>query len=255
MFTQCEAVLEEKRILNEKDAFLVLKVKEKKEVKPCQFCMLTATFKKSFDPFLKRPFGILFQKDDKIGLFIRNFGRGSSIIVKDIKESFKFDITYPLGNPFYPKKDKILLVAGGIGIAGIFWAGVVYKNLGKKVKLLFGGRTEKDLEIRYFLEKYNLDTTYYTEDGSFGKKGLVSQDLENYLDYTWLVCGPKAMMKAIFELGKKLNKKDIFFSLDTYMACGIGVCLGCTIETKNGYKRCCKEGPVFSIEELMESSF
>ena len=250
MLTQTAATLVEKRKLNSRDVYLLLDPKEKVKVEPCQFCMINVTFENSFDPFLKRPFGILYQEDGKIALLVRNFGRGSSILVKHVKENFKFNLIYPLGKPFYPKEEKILLVAGGIGIAGIFWAGVIYKSLGKKVKLLFGGKTQEDLEIRYFIEKYNIETIYYTDDGSFGKKGLVSQDLENYLDYAWLVCGPKGMMKAIFEMGKKLGKKDIYFSLDTYMACGIGICLGCVIDTKYGYKCCCKEGPVFSIGEL-----
>ena len=92
-------------------------------------------------------------------------------------------------------------------------------------------------------------TAIATESGKEGKKGFVTDVLptEGYSHY--FVCGPMPMMKAVYNKIKDTDAKAIF-SLEEKMACGMGVCLGCAVETVNGVKRVCKDGPVFEGKEV-----
>jgi dihydroorotate dehydrogenase electron transfer subunit len=88
-----------------------------------------------------------------------------------------------------------------------------------------------------------------TDDGSFGKKGNVVEiinkhNLNNLYYYT---CGPTVMMKALF----KNNPQGGQISLDARMGCGFGACMGCSIQTKNGPQRICRNGPVFYSKDLL----
>ena len=65
-----------------------------------------------------------------------------------------------------------------------------------------------------------------------------------------MACGPTAMLKAVKEVAERLKVK-CYLSLDRRMACGVGACLGCTVKTTKGYKRCCVEGPIIRAEEVL----
>ena len=94
------------------------------------------------------------------------------------------------------------------------------------------------------------ETTIVTEDGSFGEKGYVT-DYVPYDEYDAVVtCGPEIMMNKIVESCREKNLA-CYVSLERRMASGMGVCLGCIVETKNGNKRACKDGPVFKSDELI----
>ena len=87
-----------------------------------------------------------------------------------------------------------------------------------------------------------------TIDGSYGTKGFVTDIIENLKDYTYYyACGPMPMLKAVYD---KIDENGQL-SFEERMGCGFGACMGCSIETKNGTKRVCKEGPVFRKEEII----
>jgi 2-polyprenylphenol hydroxylase and related flavodoxin oxidoreductases len=104
-------------------------------------------------------------------------------------------------------------------------------------------------------EENQIQPIYYTEDGSFGRKGLVTQDLKDIIksnpNAPLIVCGPKGMMKAVAKIAKEENAL-CYLSLESRMACGIGICVGCVVkDVKNDtYVRVCYEGPVFEANEI-----
>jgi len=88
-----------------------------------------------------------------------------------------------------------------------------------------------------------------TEDGSAGLKGSVVDFLEPEKHSAVCACGPEPMMRAV---AKKCADAGVpcFVSLERRMACGVGACLGCAVETAKGNRRCCADGPVFRAEEV-----
>ena len=88
--------------------------------------------------------------------------------------------------------------------------------------------------------------TVCTMDGSYGTKGVVTDVIAPPAPY-YFACGPMLMLRAILQqIGTKGQ-----MSMEERMGCGVGICMGCTIETKEGFKRVCREGPVFNAESLM----
>jgi dihydroorotate dehydrogenase electron transfer subunit len=218
-------------------------------IKPGQFGMVQVRSSLQFDPLLRRPLGIFNVEGDRVSFLYRVYGRGTKLLTK-VLPGEEVEVLMPLGNSIPENYDRYLFIAGGIGIGGLFLASRWFKERGKEVVFVYGERSSENVSGIEFLRKYGINSVVYTEDGSFGKKGLVTSELQNYIDFVWIACGPTPMMKAVKELAKELNV-ECYLSLDRRMACGVGACLGCTVKTVNGYKRCCVEGPVFKADEVI----
>ena len=212
---------------------------------PGQFYMLKSW---DLDPFLSRPISIANIEEDKLVFLYEAKGKGTDIFSK-LKIGDNIELLGPLGNGFNIEKVAnktspchIAIIAGGIGIAPMVY---LAKKLQGKVDFYCGLRDEI-----YYIDiiKEYVDNIYIsTESGSHGHKGFVTELFvpEKYdLVYT---CGPAPMMKRVIDMAKS----EVFVSMESRMACGIGACLGCTIQTKSGMKRVCKEGPVFSGKEVI----
>ena len=117
---------------------------------------------------------------------------------------------------------------------------------GKKPVAVLGFNTKDDL---FYLDEFRalgVDVVVATADGSFGKKGFVTDILpEEYDDFC--TCGPLAMLKAVYDATKTGGQ----FSFEERMGCGFGACMGCSCKTKYGNKRICKDGPVLVKEEIV----
>lgn len=212
---------------------------------PGQFVMLS---KDDFDQTFPRPFSIFNFEKNELELLIKKVGK----ITKKFAELEKGDtlnILGPLGNSFQ-KKENVLLVAGGYGIAPIYFYLKKYKNL-KNLKLFYGGKGKKDIlflkEIEKLLKKDSILIT--TEDGSLGEKGLVVKPLINFLknngkNFTIYSCGPIPLFNSLNEIALK-NKLKLYTSMDPLMACGFGICFACAIPTNSGNLCACTEGPIF----------
>ncbi len=227
---------------------------------------------KGFDPLLKRPFSIHRIVDNDFQLLYKVVGKGTYILSKK-KPGDILDVIGPLGNGFPVNKtqNNIILVAGGLGIAPIFALAEKLippipplkkgefqsPPLGKPV-LFYGARTKKELLCTEDLKSIGISTVISTDDGSFGHKGSITDILKKHLsrypslvtDSVLFACGPKPMLKSLSSLSRK-NKIKGYITLEENMACGLGACLGCVINTKNGFKCVCKDGPVFSIDEII----
>ena len=194
--------------------------------------------------FLRRPISIFDHDDSHVEILYRVVGNGTASLAEKAKGD-TLSALLPLGNGFDVSRrgEKTLLVAGGIGMPPIH-------ELSKELPdatVLIGFRSEEDM---FCLEHFS-DPVVATEDGSFGKKGLVT-DVMDGLDFDYVMCcGPEPMLKAVYDKALEKNVTGGQFSFEERMGCGFGACMGCSCKTKYGYKRICKDGPVLDMEEII----
>ncbi len=207
---------------------------------------------------LRRPLSIHRVIDKKyVEILYKVVGKGTDLLSKR-KRGEKLDCIGPLGKGFHLPKSSILLVAGGIGIAPlIFLAERITKIAPQKQLTIFiGAKTKDEILCVKELKKLGAEIQIATEDGSLGYKGLVSNLLKKRLSTSRPIfstcicaCGPKGMLKEVAFLSQK-HKTPCQVSFEQFMGCGIGICNACVISTKHGYKKVCKDGPVFDAEEI-----
>ena len=221
------------------------------ECRPGQFVEIDSPDSKT--TFLRRPISINYIDVDNncLWLLIRNAGEGTRHLM-EMHEGRNVSVVYPLGKGFtIPNNvnEKLLLVGGGVGVAPLYYLGTELKKLGCEVNFLLGARSKADLlELDLFSKVGNVFVS--TDDGSFGEKGLVTQN--SALAREWdsiYCCGPMPMMKAIGVFATK-NRINCEVSLENKMACGVGACLCCVEDTDKGNVCVCKDGPVFNIKQL-----
>jgi dihydroorotate dehydrogenase electron transfer subunit len=204
---------------------------------------------------LRRPFSIhRLDGTDRISVLFAIVGAGTERLSKR-KKGEKLDILGPLGNGFSVHEDskKLLLVAGGMGIAPLLYLAQKALKDKKVVKLLLGARTKDHLyPLRLVTDEVKVFVT--TEDGSMGDKCRVTDILPKYTDWADQIyaCGPLDMYRSMAEqILKWGGTKLVQVSLEVTMGCGIGGCFGCSVKTKQGMKRVCLDGPVFNLDEVI----
>lgn len=196
---------------------------------------------------LRRPFTVADIDEESITLVIRRQGRGTEALTK-MEEGGILPVLGPLGNSFCPGSGSVLLLGGGIGTAALT---LLAKRLPRCI-LVMGGRNAKEL----WIEKLNLpgtvDVQYACDDGSQGFHGNIVQYAETHLQPgMWVAaCGPEPMLAGLQALLQQ-RKVGGQFALEARMACGLGVCMGCTCQTTAGTALVCKDGPVFAAEEVV----
>jgi dihydroorotate dehydrogenase electron transfer subunit len=212
------------------------------------------------DVTLRRPFSIAgIPVPGRFDLLVEMRGKGTrSLAEKPIGSTV--DILGPLGNEFtLPDADSVsLLVAGGIGVAGLRLLAQELRRAYHRIHALVGARTSTGL-LHHMLPPPTGDGEVLievaTDDGSEGLHGTVTGLLErvlNELDAPARVycCGPPAMIAAVaFITAKKGVPCEAL--LEEMMACGVGACRGCVVATRSGYKSVCSDGPVFDTNELV----
>lgn len=218
---------------------------------PGQFAMVKCGDKLT----LRRPLSINSVNDSNyLYIFYSLIGKGT-LWLSQRQKGEEIDLLGPLGNGFSIKPDSknLLLVAGGIGVAPLVFLAQRAVEQGKSVALLLGARTADDL---YPVEHLpgQMQTVITTEDGSRGRKGMVSDVFLDYTDWADQVyaCGPVAMYQTMAsQMRKRRGRNAVQVSLEVRLGCGLGACYGCSVRTKSGMKRVCKDGPVFNIEDII----
>jgi dihydroorotate dehydrogenase electron transfer subunit len=175
--------------------------------------------------------------------------------MKALRPGVGIQIIGPLGKgyPNPARGDTPLLIAGGIGVASLF---PLAERLRGKICFMYGARCRNDLLFLDQMEGIGNELLTCTDDCSFGRGGKVTDILSSFLDssknvpYVLYACGPKPMLSAVAEIAAR-KRMNGFVSLEENMACGFGACMGCAVKTIRGYKRVCKEGPVFPIEDIV----
>ena len=223
------------------------------QAKPGQFVMVRCGEKGEYQ--LRRPLSIHQREGNGIALLFNIVGGGTQWLSQR-KSGDKLDLLGPLGNGFsiHTNSRKLLMIAGGLGIAPLRFLVTEASKRGCKIKLLIGGQTAAHLYPQDLLPD-GLDLIYTTEDATLGLQGMVTMFAPDYFDWTDQIfaCGPMLMYRDMAhrkaEFG--LDNKPVQISLEVRMGCGLGICYGCTVKTKNGLKQVCKDGPVFGLNDIL----
>ena len=223
---------------------------------PGQFVMIRVG--PVLDPLLRRPFSICGTLQGGILLILyKVVGRGTALMAKAEKGD-AMTVLGPLGRGFSQPRpeNRPLLVAGGIGIAPLFF---LAQALGEeKLEFLTGYRCAAEIVPFEKVGLTGINTRIATDDGSAGRHGFVSELLESRLENTsqepvLYACGPSAMLKVVAALSLEKGV-SCEMSLESFMACGIGACQGCAVKSSDqielNYHLICREGPIFSARAI-----
>src|SRR5687768_4041382 len=232
---------------------------------------------------LRRPFS--FNTTDPVSgvitIHFRTIGRGTEWFTR-LRPGDRVEMLGPLGRPFEvdPRSRHLLLVAGGLGMAGVRMLADEAIRDGRQVVLLFGAATAREVYPSNLLPD-EVEYIVATDDGSLGHRGFVTELVPTY--EAWadqaFACGPSGMLAAlarqaegrrgrlgVARLGRKRGggrgdpagsaaarrKAFLQVSMEQNMGCAVGACLGCVVMSTTGVpQRVCREGPVFASEELV----
>lgn len=222
-------------------------------VQPGQFVMVRGPWARH--PMLPRAFSVLDTAPGQVEILVKVVGRGTRLIA-GLQRDARVTVLGPLGRPFPPPTPGVrdLLVGGGSGIPPLYLHALRAPS-GSAVELLYGGRSAADLVLTERITAAGLSLHRCTEDGSAGLRGRVTDLLEAQLDgpgpHRVLACGPTPMLKAVVALCRT-SGVACWISLETEMACGIGICRGCSVAHPAGGWRCtCTDGAVFEAGEVV----
>ncbi len=217
---------------------------------PGQFVMVRC----GEDTLLRRPLSVHQVDGGRMALLFAIVGKGTHWL-SERQAGDNIDLLGPLGNGYsiQPSSDKLLLAAGGIGIAPLCFLAQEALNQGRLVTLLLGASTAAQLYPNHLLPS-EAELIIATEDGTVGQKGMITDpllDLTGWADQIF-ACGPISMYQTMAARKQQLLKaKSAQVSLEARMGCGRGLCYGCTLKTKDGLKQVCKDGPVFDLEDIL----
>ncbi len=227
-----------------------------KSIVPGQFINIGIT--DTYDPLLKRPFSpyLLHREEGIVEIFYKVVGKGTSIL-SSMKKGDSLEVTGPHGNNFIvPQNAKRIAVVGrGVGIAPLVF-------LAQMLHL-------KGVELFAFLSMESPEFIIGKEElEGFGAKiYCTTSNSELVTDKLWEILKKGEKIDAIYTCGSRRLRREVAkisdkygiwsqVSLESVMACGIGVCMGCTVKVGNSsswkYKRVCREGPVFDTREVID---
>jgi dihydroorotate dehydrogenase electron transfer subunit len=229
--------------------------------KPGHFLMIHLG-RRTKDPLLRRPFSIHAILDNhRVQVLYRIVGTGTSLL-STLKQGDSISAIGPLGNSFPPpaQGEEAVLVAGGMGIAPLYFlAQVLQSKQGSTATVLLGFSTSEEVVCSDELKNLGVRLSLATEDGSQGSKGLVTDLLDQHLRHGMTAkpiiyaCGPTPMLKKVAQQAATFHLR-CSVSLEGYMACGLGICLGCAVKASHNpqkvYHYVCQDGPVFPAETI-----
>lgn len=247
-----------------------------RRIVPGQFLMLRLTYLS--DPLLGRPLAVYDTiagtdgEPQSVDVVYVTFGKMTRRLAQ-MKPGEELDVWGPLGNGFpIVATDHLIMVAGGIGQTPFLALGKEYLGSqrygephrtmprAKKVTLCYGVRTA-DLQAGVpDFQAAGFDVRLASDDGTIGHHGLVTDLLRDVIEETRgedrlvVSCGPEPMMEAVAELCSESGTRCLI-SLETPMACGIGICFSCVAKVRQpdgswDWKRTCVEGPIFDAQKI-----
>lgn len=227
-------------------------------VRPGQFVDVLCRVAGSYDPLLRRPYSV-YRVDparDRIDLLVRPFGRGSTWLAAR-KPGDVLDVLGPLGNAFeiHPRSTNLLMVAGGVGVAPLVFLAETAASRHLGIAFLMGSANGDGLLTPTELPR-SAEYVVATDDGSQGHHGFITDLVPGYARWADQVfaCGPEPMFVSLrntlhpHRLG---GKPKVQISMERTMACGLGACLGCVVETRHGMQTSCVQGPIYDIDEVV----
>lgn len=194
--------------------------------------------------YLRRPISISDYDDTTMTIIYKVIGEGT----RDMchwEPGYRFQALCALGNGYDIDRipDHAVVTGGGVGVPPMYGLTKALLAAGKHPTVALGFNTKAEIFYEEEFKALGVPVSVATVDGSYGTKGFVT-DVLGDAEYA-LCCGPEPMLKAVY-----MAVKDGQFSFETRMGCGFGACMGCSKEMKSGWKRICKDGPIFMWEEI-----
>ncbi|HUU56018.1 MAG TPA: hypothetical protein VMW93_01635 [bacterium] len=233
-------------------------------VRPFQF-VLARVPGESFT--LRRPLSVFDARGEDVELLVRPVGNGTARLGR-LAPGAHCDLTGPFGQKAGVGEDAVF-VAGGIGVAGLFFALAEEARAGRAHELFYGARTADQLYAKSRLAELGIDAAFVTEDGSSGLAGTVVEHLpdlpttkeklisealdEKLLPYPHAVvaCGPRPMYTALRRaLGEGAR---LYVMMEERMACGVGACRSCAVPVRKpegSYVAVCRDGPLLDASAV-----
>lgn len=197
--------------------------------------------------FLRRPISVCDWDCETLTIIYKVVGKGTEQM-SAMAAGETLDLLTGLGNGYDVtlSGDKPLLLGGGVGVPPMYALAKALIKEGKQVSVILGFNKKNEVFYEEEFKALGCTVTVTTADGSYGKRGFVTDALPE--DYTYFyTCGPEPMLKAVYRATTTSGQ----MSFEERMGCGFGACMGCSCKTLTGYKRICKDGPVMKKEEIL----
>lgn len=202
--------------------------------------------------YLRRPISVCDWSDGKLVLIYKVVGSGT-LDMSRLKAGVSLSLLTGLGNGYdisdsessRAQKLGAVIVGGGVGVPPLYGLAKMLAEKGVRPSVILGFNTKKESVCVEEFEALGLEVKVTTLDGSRGIRGVVTDALTGSEKYAY-VCGPMGMLSAVYA-----RVEDGQFSFEARMACGFGVCMGCSMRTRDGSKRICKDGPVLKHGEIV----
>ena len=197
--------------------------------------------------FLRRPISLCDYDESGILLIYKTVGAGT-LAMAQMGPGEQLDLLTGLGNGYDTSVsgEAPLLIGGGTGVPPMYKLAKVLLSEGKNVSVVLGFNKKEEIFFEDEFRELGCNVRIATADGSYGIKGFVTDALPDEYSYFY-TCGPMPMFKAVYAVTVTSGQ----FSYEERMGCGFGACMGCSVKTKDGFKRVCKDGPVLRKEEIL----
>ena len=226
---------------------------------PGQFVMLGVGLGAPGAWLLPRPFSVGWTgPGGEVGILLRTYGEGTRALSR-LEVGQEALLLGPLGRPFETEADPVAAaagpgvecIAGGVGLAPFIFLAAREAAEGRRVRLVYGERDAGavfDPELIARLTDH--EPELFTEDGSAGRRGLVTAGLDPASRARLLGCGPTPLLRALAAFARE-HGRDLQVSVEEHMGCGIGTCQGCVVRSADGrWVKACIDGSVFPADEL-----
>ena len=196
--------------------------------------------------FLRRPISVCDVEGTVLTLIYKVVGEGTRKMAA-MAVGTELNLLTGLGNGYTIKNAgaRPLLVGGGVGVPPLYYLAKQLRAQGLTVRVILGFNTANEVFYEQEFNDLGCEVVVTTADGSHGTKGFVTAALDGQQSY-YYACGPMPMLRALIAAAGTQGE----VSMEERMGCGYGVCVGCTIQTTQGNKRVCKDGPVFEAGEI-----
>ena len=213
--------------------------------------------------FLRRPVSVCdidytdrYGREGVLTILYKVLGQGTEEMTH-LENGKELDILTGLGNGYElgDSGERPLLIGGGAGIPPLYLAAKVLRERDVPVTAVLGFNSSGDIFYDDEFAELGCDVIIATADGSAGVKGFVTdafrESVTEHGPFThFYACGPEPMLRAVFDVVYCKAGISGQMSFEERMGCGFGACMGCSIKTRNGNKRICKDGPVLRTEEI-----
>jgi dihydroorotate dehydrogenase electron transfer subunit len=229
-----------------KDIFGLEVYAPKIDPQPGQFFQLRASA--SLDPFLNRPISVASYSGGRVLFITKVVGRGTHLLSQK-QAGDELVMLGPFGNEVKVPRKSCLLVAGGIGMAPLYFLAQKLHRAHVRSTFLYGARTPGDIILKSSIKEIAHKAIFVTERGT--KKHMTAVQAVSECDLreyeVAFACGPKQML---IELQQLRLPVPVYAFCEDFLGCGCGLCLGCAVLHDGTYKRICTDGPVFELSGI-----